>query len=111
MRKIEVYQCLRKPLHPEELRLRASLHQLQNQINQPNMFKSRLNELVSLQRMQIERSAVGRDQLAPSDLETVHNIMKRHRDGLQHLTNIMKRDMRDFELMKKGMAATTQLVR
>ena len=74
MRKIEIYQCLGKPYHPEEMKLKDSLQYLQEQINHPTQFKARLNEMVSLQQVQAERSIMGQGQLETSDLASIHQV-------------------------------------
>ena len=49
MKKVEVFKCLQKPFHAEEVQLRDTLQSIQKQLNMPMQFKAQLAEMMTVQ--------------------------------------------------------------
>lgn len=75
MKKIEVLRSKGYSLSLDEEAFRSKLSSLQRELNQPNLFKGRLNELSALVRMQEERqSSTMYDTVDDESLEKMHKV-------------------------------------
>ncbi|KAK1943465.1 Nuclear pore complex protein Nup54 [Phytophthora citrophthora] len=101
MRDIELLQNYGKPLQREEMQLAMSLKKLQTLLNSPGQYKARLNDAVSLQRVQKEAQPAPTSQLSPQDLQRLYELMDKQRQGLEHLTSIINDDLADMQLIKE----------
>ncbi|CAI5706801.1 hypothetical protein KXD40_006112 [Peronospora effusa] len=101
MRDIELLQNYGKPLQREEMQLAMMLKKLQTLLDSPGQYKARLNDAVSLQRVQKTALPPPTNQLSPQDLQRLYELMNKQRQGLEHLTNIVNDDLADIELIKE----------
>ncbi|KAG6613916.1 putative carbohydrate-binding protein [Phytophthora cinnamomi] len=101
MRDIELLQNYGKPLQREEMQLAMALKKLQTLLDSPGQYKARLNDAVSLQRVQKETQPLPTSQLSPQDLQRLYEFMDKQRQGLEHLTNIINDDLADMQLIKE----------
>ncbi|ETV73631.1 hypothetical protein H257_11738 [Aphanomyces astaci] len=105
MRKLELFKQLRKPLHPSEHHLAATLKHVQSLLDNPTQFKAHMHELMTLQSMQAALPNQQRPdaQLTDEDMATVFRVLDKQREGLEHLTRILNQDLRDVQIMKKAL--------
>ncbi|KAL4139172.1 hypothetical protein PRIC2_002670 [Phytophthora ramorum] len=101
MRDIELLQNYGKPLQREEMQLAMALKKLQTLLDSPGQYKARLNDAVSLERVQKETQPPPTSQLSPQDLQRVYEFMDKQRQGLEHLTNMINDDLADMQLIKE----------
>lgn len=101
MRDIELLQNYGKPLQREEMQLAMMLKKLQTLLDSPGQYKARLNDAVSLQRVQKETQPPPSSQLSPQDLQRLYEFMDKQRQGLEHLTNMINDDLADIQLIKE----------
>ncbi|KAG6977408.1 hypothetical protein JG688_00000390 [Phytophthora aleatoria] len=101
MRDIELLQNYGKPLQCEEMQLAMMLKKLQTLLDSPGQYKARLNDAVSLQRVQKETQPPPSSQLSPQDLQRLYEFMDKQRQGLEHLTNMINDDLADIQLIKE----------
>ncbi|KAE9045714.1 hypothetical protein PR002_g2071 [Phytophthora rubi] len=101
MRDIELLQNYGKPLQREEMQLAMALKKLQTLLDSPGQYKARLNDAVSLQRVQKEAQPLPTSQLSPQDLQRLYEFMDKQRQGLEHLSNIINDDLADMQLIKE----------
>lgn len=101
MRDIELLQNYGKPLQREEMQLAMALKKLQTLLDSPGQYKARLNDAVSLQRVQKEAQPPPTSQLSPQDLQRLYEFMDKQRQGLEHLTNMINDDLADMQLIKE----------
>lgn len=100
MRDIELLQNYGKPLQREEMQLAMALKKLQTLLDSPGQYKARLNDAVSMQRVQKEPQLALPQQLSPQDLQQLYEFMDKQRQGLEHLTNILNDDLADIKLIQ-----------
>ncbi|CAH0474604.1 unnamed protein product [Peronospora belbahrii] len=100
MRDIELLQNYGKPLQREEIQLAMMLKKLQTLLDSPGQYKARLNDAVSLQRVQKEATPPPTSHLSPQDLQRLYELLNKQRQGLEHLTNIVNDDLADIQLIK-----------
>ncbi|KAL4111211.1 hypothetical protein PRIC1_002892 [Phytophthora ramorum] len=101
MRDIELLQNYGKPLQREEMQLAMALKKLQTLLDSPGQYKARLNDAVSLERVQKETQPPPTSQLSPQDLQRVYEFMDKQQQGLEHLTNMINDDLADMQLIKE----------
>ncbi|KUF84853.1 Nuclear pore complex protein Nup54 [Phytophthora nicotianae] len=101
MRDIELLQNYGKPLQREEMQLAMMLKKLQTLLDSPGQYKARLNDAVSLQRVQKETQPPPSSLLSPQDLQRLYEFMDKQRQGLEHLTNMINDDLADIQLIKE----------
>jgi hypothetical protein len=80
---------------------RMALKKLQTLLDSPGQYKARLNDAVSLQRVQKEAQPPPTSQLSPQDLQRLYAFIDKQRQGLEHLTNIINDDLADMQLIKE----------
>jgi hypothetical protein len=78
-----------------------ALKKLQTLLDSPGQYKARLNDAVSLQRVQKEAQPPPTSQLSPQDLQRLYAFIDKQRQGLEHLTNIINDDLADMQLIKE----------
>ena len=72
-------------------------------------FKAKLSEMVHLQRMQEERPPELLDQkMTDAQFLEVSDFLSKQREGLKHLTEILKKDMRDIEILNTRLASEAE---
>jgi len=99
-RKIEMLRNRGQPIAPWEEHLRARLENLQRELNKPTQLKGRLNELSSLVRMQEQRRPhVIFEAIDETDEPKIFEFLSELQNGLSHLTEILKVDMRNLQVM------------
>jgi hypothetical protein len=62
---------------------------------------AKLQELIVMQSQQEKPTDIYSDTIAPKDIEAMCMILKKQRDGLQHLTDIMTKDARDISIVNQ----------
>jgi hypothetical protein len=78
MKKIEVLRCRGYSISLDEEAYRTKLENIQRELNLPNQFKGRLNELAALIRMQEDRPMEEYETLDEESLENIHNVSTVH---------------------------------
>jgi len=99
MRRIEVMRSLGYPISLEEEAFRKKLENLYTELNKPTQFKGRLNELTSLVRMQDEVTQANYEPLDPESMQQIYKYLQQQQEGLKHLTDIVKADLKDMRTM------------
>lgn len=93
----------------DEEQLRVQLEAIQAELNHPTQFKGRLNELMSQIRMQNHLASSRLDvnyQIDPTMLQELKTLLKQQQEGLTHLTDIVKEDMQDLNVIEQGLSDT-----
>lgn len=75
MKKIEVIRNHGYPISGNEEAFSSKLDSLQRQLNQPNQFKGRLNEITALVRVEKYRPPPNMEVLDQDSLESIHNVI------------------------------------
>ena len=104
VRKVEVYQCLGKPFHDQELKLRQALQKILHLLNRPTEFHAKVNDLISVQKVQEQYQSQHQLMLDEPNMVKIHQVLQQQNQGFQHLSQILTKDMRDLEIMKKGLS-------
>uniref|UniRef100_K3WSE2 Nucleoporin Nup54 alpha-helical domain-containing protein n=1 Tax=Globisporangium ultimum (strain ATCC 200006 / CBS 805.95 / DAOM BR144) TaxID=431595 RepID=K3WSE2_GLOUD len=103
MKDIEFLQNAGKPLQRNEMQLVMALKKLQTLLDSPAQYKARLNDAVSLQRIQDAATpAPPANQLSPEDLQRIFQFLDKQRQGLEHLTNILNEDLAAIKFIKES---------
>jgi nuclear pore complex protein Nup54 len=101
--RVELLRARGMPTQPDEDMWRQRLLSLQAELQKPNQFKGRLNELASRVRMHQETYAsamtVAKEALSEQDAQQVAQFLADQRRGLAHLTEILKTDTRNLGVM------------
>lgn len=105
MKKIETLRALGTPSMPEEEAFRDKLQALRRDLNEPNKFKSMLNELTSLVRMQDEMQDLNYETIDEENMDKIFQVLQQQQEGLVRLTDIVTRDLQDLHLMLSHAAA------
>jgi nuclear pore complex protein Nup54 len=101
--RVELLRARGVPTQPDEDMWRQRLLSLQAELQKPNQFKGRLNELASRVRMHQETYAsamsVDKEVLSEQDSNQVAQFLAEQRRGLSHLTDVIKNDARNLSIM------------
>ncbi|XP_054271241.1 nuclear pore complex protein Nup54 [Macrosteles quadrilineatus] len=92
-------------LRPEEEALRSQLEALHSQVNTPAQFKGRLNELLSLMRMQRQESSQApseRYSMDPDAQEEIHQFLLEQHYAMQQVVQTVNQDLKDLKTMTEG---------
>mmetsp|Transcript_17866 Transcript_17866/g.23545 ORF Transcript_17866/g.23545 Transcript_17866/m.23545 type:complete len:435 (+) Transcript_17866:307-1611(+) len=99
LRKLEVLRSMGLPLQLQERELHIRLEAVANHLAAPTQ---RLTDLHA-HSTQVERPIDHSEKLKDKDLAKLHAALQHQRKGLEHLTDILKKDMRDMQIMKNEM--------
>lgn len=99
MEQVAVIQAGTHPLTSDEVRFRDILEVHHQNFNSPTQFKAKLNEVMYLQRMQQKQRAIMVDDLTDADAENVCSVLDKQREGLELLTNKVREDRDDLDVM------------
>uniref|UniRef100_A0A1B6DMA8 Nucleoporin Nup54 alpha-helical domain-containing protein n=1 Tax=Clastoptera arizonana TaxID=38151 RepID=A0A1B6DMA8_9HEMI len=104
--KQEVTRNIGTALRPEEEVLNSQLESLQSKINTPSHFKGRLNELLSLVRMQrLENSNIVKEKyyMDPTTQEEVYKYLSEQHKAMVHVMDTVNSDLKDLKIMTQGL--------
>lgn len=96
MKKAEVLSSMNFPLQAEE---RVAGERLESLATVLRRQQTALGELLTSE-AQEERPLPSLQDLGQHDLRVLHSALTAQREGLTHLTDIVKRDVRDLEIMR-----------
>ncbi|KNC56442.1 uncharacterized protein AMSG_02412 [Thecamonas trahens ATCC 50062] len=104
MKRIEVWRSRGKPITPEEERIRSKLEFLQRELCKPTQFRARLSELEALFQLQENEDAQPEEYNVVDEdgMRKIFMFLKEQSRGLDHLSHILKRDLRDVEIIRRG---------
>jgi hypothetical protein len=75
MKKVETLRSKGYSITMEEEAFRNKMENLQRELNQPTLFKARLNELTALVRMQEDKPIEAYEPLDEDSLDSIHNVI------------------------------------
>lgn len=104
LRKTELLRCRGSPVTSSEQRYRDQLARIVRAMQTPNL---KIQELLIIQ-SQIDRSSQDVYGGAPSaqQVKQLCSTLDRQREGLQFLTDLLSKDARDVEIMRKKLSAS-----
>eukprot|EP00033_Pygsuia_biforma_P003540 GCRY01003874.1.p1 GENE.GCRY01003874.1~~GCRY01003874.1.p1 ORF type:complete len:417 (-),score=103.06 GCRY01003874.1:151-1401(-) len=105
MSRLEVLNARGYCISQEEETFRVKLEALARALAQPTQFKGRLNELQSLVRIQQSRGAEKYEISDEQTLEDIHKFLTQQREGIERLSNVMQKDLRDMGILLKETAS------
>jgi hypothetical protein len=97
VRKIELLRCMNLPLSGEEKKLATRLEQVQRSMYTPSV---RLGDIVSIQ-MLVEQRMDSVENITEEDQAALFTALHMQKDGLNHLTQILKKDLRDMGILQR----------
>jgi chromosome segregation ATPase len=100
MRKIEVLRCHGVKLDSKEMQYRETLEDLLARIRRPH---AKLHELALLHTQQENRREV-HTSLTDNEVQALTRDLAHQREGLQLLSDLVRKDARDITIFKKKMA-------
>ncbi|XP_067948334.1 nucleoporin p54-like [Watersipora subatra] len=108
----EIHRKMGYGILAEEEQLRIKLEAIQQELNAPTQFKSRLSELLSQIRLQNQTLATtpaeGQGQLDKIYMAEIKAHLAQQQKGLQELIGIVKDDLADLALIEAGYADAPQ---
>eukprot|EP01122_Echinamoeba_exundans_P011421 TRINITY_DN453_c1_g1_i3.p1 TRINITY_DN453_c1_g1~~TRINITY_DN453_c1_g1_i3.p1 ORF type:complete len:379 (-),score=89.34 TRINITY_DN453_c1_g1_i3:1079-2188(-) len=105
---IEVLRSRGIPIQPEEDAWRVRLQAIYSELQKPNEFRGRLNEIQSKARMLSDGRgpmhlaamlSAASNTLSEADLEAIATFLDDQRRGIAQLTNLVKNDLANLELL------------
>lgn len=107
LRDVEVLRNRGRPLHNEEIRHREEYDRA---IIIKSGFEGKLTQLESLTSAysaEIGENAENEhfEQMTDADLLTIYQLLSKQHEGILHLTRILDKDLRDAEIMARGISA------
>jgi hypothetical protein len=105
---IEVLRSRGIPIQPEEDAWRVQLQAIYSELQKPNEFRGRLNEIQSKARMLSDGRgpmhlaamlSAASNTLSESDLDAIATFLDDQRRGIAQLTNLVKNDLANLELL------------
>jgi len=103
MKKVDLLQNLGRPISTEEEAFRSKLEKIERELQMPTQFKGRLNELLSLVRMQEDVVQVNHENLDEESLETISKFLQQQQKGIQTLSQVVAKDMKDLAIIMEGL--------
>jgi nuclear pore complex protein Nup54 len=109
MRCVRSVECLRAQgilLQPDEVNLYRQLQSVRRELAKPAQFRARITELASLVRIPQDRSAGGVGNALVVDDENLLRLqqaLRLQKTELYHLTNVVKKDMKDLDILADGL--------
>jgi len=100
MKFIQIQQCHRYPIKQEEIELKNKLEQKKDKYLE---LREKL-DTIGAECMPQEQPAV-EVALASDDVQVIFDFLDKQRSGLKHLTDIVKKDRRDIEIIKHLIAS------
>jgi len=100
LRKVEVLRCRGVPLEQNEIRYRARLNQILAAMKTPYL---EIQELSDNLVQQEHASDVYADVPREQDLESLYDALKRQREGLEYITEILAKDVRDVHVVRSAL--------
>mmetsp|Transcript_32651 Transcript_32651/g.33297 ORF Transcript_32651/g.33297 Transcript_32651/m.33297 type:complete len:475 (-) Transcript_32651:138-1562(-) len=101
MSKVEVLRCRGVYIDHNERKFGEQLERLLSEMRGPQTV---LQQLIFLQEQLIENirdTNEGIDNLDETDLTAVYHAIQRQQQGIQHISNIIQKDIRDMSIMKE----------
>jgi len=99
MIRLEVLRTRGQSLTREEELFRTKLENIQKELNQPNQYKSTVNELSSKVQMSQESGRIAYPTLDDEDIKKLQEILIPQGRGLRALVEVLKKDTEDIHLM------------
>ena len=97
MRKMQVIRCQGSPLQVNEMKYKERMRSLLAKLEQPFRLLQELSVTIALQSRQEDKFE---ENVAEEDVEVLVQALKRQSEGLETLTDMMRKDLRDIDLMK-----------
>lgn len=97
MRKMQVIRCQGSPLQVNEMKYKERMRSLLAKLEQPFRLLQELSVTIALQSWQEDKFE---ENVAEEDVEVLVQALKRQSEGLETLTEMMRKDLRDIDLMK-----------
>jgi len=92
------------PLKDSEVDFRRELEVIKHQLSKPAHFQGRVTELASIARIQDERVAESQAlELDAENQQRISEFLEVQRQGLQYLTGVLQKDLRDLGTIAQGM--------
>ena len=107
MRKVEILRCMNLPLQPAERDLGVKLSNVAKQVTQMAEQLRSVQEMSSVYLHQKEKETkemgdrVDLEQLSEQDKSNLSIVLEEKGIGLERLVSVVKKDIRDVEIMKK----------
>jgi len=100
MRKVEVLRCMGLSIQPSELDFRQNVTKLHQTLDRPQALLGEITAAASSYKSMRQRE-VDTQQLSKEDLKALFKILQEQQTGLNHLTTVVKKDLKDMELLKR----------
>jgi nuclear pore complex protein Nup54 len=101
--KIQMLQTHGYPILNEEITFRKKLENIHRELKKPTQFQARVAELASVVRMQEERPNEVMTKIDQDNVYNVQRFLNLQHQGLQYLTDVLKKDLRDLRTIMQGM--------
>lgn len=100
--KIEKLRMQDKPLEMDEYRFREKAEGMMQQLKTQH---AQLTELLNFQSQHDLVRDEYVDSLSEADLEVLYSAMARQHEGLQHVSDILERDVRDVQIVRRNLSS------
>mmetsp|Transcript_27607 Transcript_27607/g.39189 ORF Transcript_27607/g.39189 Transcript_27607/m.39189 type:complete len:546 (+) Transcript_27607:13-1650(+) len=114
MRKMEVLRCHGQRLQPQEVRYRDRLISLLHRTREAQQQLQKLSSSVTMLQQEKRQREVYSEVQDPDDMEFLCHALQKQREGLEYVTEMLKKDMRDVKIIhslmqKEGSAGSNNL--
>jgi len=104
MTQVELLKSRDNPLLSPEIEFRGQLESLKQELAKPTQFQGRVTELASIVRIQDERPVDHQSvEMDPDNQKQVFEFLQSQKQGLQFLTTVLQKDMRDIAVVIQGL--------
>jgi len=104
LRKVEVLRCRGLPMEATEVKYRARLNDILAAMKSPYL---EIQELANNVAQQEFPQDVYSDAPSEADLEALYDALRRQREGLEYITDILTKDIRDVSIARTGLQEGT----
>jgi len=101
LRKVEVLRCHGKPLEESEARYRALLNQILGAMKAPYLQIQELSNTAAQQDM--PQDVYADASYDAQEMEALYDALRRQREGLEYVTEILAKDVRDVKIVKSAL--------
>ncbi|GMH78507.1 hypothetical protein TrST_g6498 [Triparma strigata] len=99
MRKVEVLRCMGLSIQPDEMTFRNEIMSLHKNLDRPQSLLQEITASASTYK-QMRASSLSPSLLASEDLKALYKILVEQQTGINHLTEVVKKDRKDMELIR-----------
>jgi len=104
--KLMVLEARGTRLTPGEERLKRKFEKILQDLASPVLYRAKIEDFIALSRIATQSSPL--PQIDEKYLENIAKVLKEQRSGLEVLTTMLQKDMKDVQLIQSELSASNQ---